>query len=92
MHRFYNDGYGMHMQGMVFACVIVLVLTAAVIYLVVRQNNLKNKQSINEKILLVNEDNKQVDTSKAVELLNEKLVNGEITEEEYTRKKELILK
>jgi uncharacterized membrane protein len=92
MHRFYNDGYGMHMQGMMFACIIFLVLTAVVVYFLIRQSNLKNKQINKDKTLFVNEENRQVDTSKAIEMLNEKLVNGEITEEEYTRKKELITK
>jgi uncharacterized membrane protein len=92
MHRLYNDEYGFHMQGMMFMCIIFLAMAAVIIYLVIRQNQLKNKQIIKEKALLVNDGDKQVDTNKAIEMLNEKLVNGEINEEEYTRKKELILK
>jgi len=88
----YNNGYeGMHNCGymMIPTILLSIILLIIIIYMVikfVKHKNLYSQSLTKNNIELV--DN----TSKALEILNIKYANGEINDEDYTRKKEQILK
>ncbi len=88
----YNNGYeGMYNCGymMIPTILLSIILLIIIVYWVakfVRHKNLYDQSFNKQKFELV--DN----TSKALEILNIKYANSEIDEEEYTHKKEQILK
>lgn len=85
--RGYGYGRGFNVVGPVLCMLVMLALIGLVVYLVLKNRNLKNnligtggtKASIGASGL-----------GRAMEILNEKFALGEITEEEYSRKKELL--
>jgi putative membrane protein len=84
MHRFgYGLGYGGgrgEMFVMMGAVVILILVAALILYFILRRGGLgHNNNFIYE-----------VNTNRAMEILNERLASGEIAEEEYTKKKILI--
>jgi len=84
-----------HMIGMeIFMFLLLALIIVAVVltcyYLYKNRDKLKsNSNSINSSD---KKDTSTNDNMTALEILNRKFVNGEITEEEYLRKKELITK
>jgi uncharacterized membrane protein len=86
MHRYgFGAGYGYgggrgEMFVMMGAVVILILVAALILYFILRRGGLGHGHNVIS----------EVNTNKAMEILNEKLVNGEIAEEEYTRKKLLI--
>jgi putative membrane protein len=85
MHRYgfgpgsYGGGRG-EMFVMMGAVVILILVAALILYFILRRGGVGSSHN------LISE----VNTNRAVEILNEKLANGEIAEEEYTKKKLLI--
>jgi putative membrane protein len=84
MHRYGFGSYGYgggrgEMFVMMGAVVILILVTALILYFILRRGGVGGHNLISE-----------VNTNRAVEILNEKLANGEIGEEEYTKKKLLI--
>lgn len=80
MHGFY--GYGLMSGGGIFMGIFWLLIIVVVLYFVFRNNNNSgnNHNSFNKN-----------STNEALRILNEKYVNGEISEEEYKHKKKNLL-
>lgn len=91
--RGYQGMYGMHFGGfMIIPCIIItLILIVVLVYLfnkLIRKKDFHgNSTSTVNTPLLPTTDT----TAKALEILNIRYANGEITEEEYNKKKENIL-
>lgn len=85
----YGYGHGFHGGCMIITAIIIIALIAFAIYLLMKNRSLKNNVFGNNNIKN-NIDANSNGKEKAMEILNEKLALGEITEEEYTRRKELI--
>lgn len=88
----YGRGFGhghFWAGGMICMLIVFVLLIALVIFLVLKNKNIRNN-------IFNNGSNKyQIDTNsnnRALEILNEKFAQGDITEEEYLHKKELISK
>lgn len=78
----YDNGYDYMGGGMMFMMFIGLIVIVAVVYFVIKASN----HQTHGKILEYNNNN----SGRAMEILNEKLANGEISEDEYNLKKKLI--
>lgn len=91
--RGYQGMYGMHFGGfMIIPCIIItLILIVVLVYLfnkLIKKKDFRgNSTSTVNTPLLPTVDT----TAKALEILNIRYANGEITEEEYNKKKENIL-
>lgn len=75
-------GYGMMGIGWFWMMFIPLILIGIIVYAAVRLANGKHR----------NYENKYDGTNHAMEILNQRFASGEINEEEYKRKKELLRK
>ena len=87
MHRYgFGPGYGPDRGGMfimmigVIFVILVILLATLVLFLVLKRHGFRHPHNFIH----------EVNTNRAIEILNEKLANGEIGEEEYTKKKLLI--
>lgn len=70
-------GYGMSLIGLVFACIIMLLILAAIILGVV----------LLVRYLRKSQNNPQMPYNNALNILNERYAKGEISDEEYKKKK-----
>lgn len=75
----YGYGLGYHRGEMIVMMILVIIIIALVAYIVTRHRGFKHMAW-----------NSNANSSKAIDILNEKLALGEITEEEYTKRKQLI--
>jgi len=84
--RYFPDGfYGIHMiVSMIVGLIILAVIIGVVVYIV---NKLSNVYLQSRKQAPMNSSAKE----EALLILNKRLANGEISEEEYERKKNLII-
>jgi putative membrane protein len=73
-------GYGLMGLGWVWMMTIPIALLGLIIYAAVRLANGSSQRY----------DSKYQNSSQAMEILNQKFANGDINEEEYKRKKELL--
>jgi len=73
-----GSGYGYNMMGgrfgFMFICIITIAITVFIVYKLLKNNNIKDIGS---------RDN-------SLDILNERFARGEINEEEYNNKKDLI--
>ncbi|MGM0640670.1 MAG: SHOCT domain-containing protein [Thermotogota bacterium] len=83
MHGYFWDG--MWTGGGFFMGLFWILIIAAVLYFVFRNNNTGNQNNNNN-------NSKRNSTDEALKTLNERYVNGEISEEEYKEKKNNLLK
>lgn len=89
-----GGGRGFMMIPMALMCLLVLIVFAYVVYKVVKHLQAHKFGYIHEQSTKAQETTTPpIDTTmKALEILNERFAKGEILEEEYKSKKELILK
>jgi putative membrane protein len=85
---FYGYDRGFHMLGMLIIMFIIVVFIGALIFVVIKHRNFK-KLGLGYGYGKANIET-PINNNKAMEILNEKFALGEITEEEYIKKKELI--
>jgi putative membrane protein len=78
----FGNGYEYMRGGMVLMMFFGLIIIAAVIYFVIKGNS---RQSHSQ-----NHANTSINSNRALDILNEKLANGEISEDEYSSKKKMI--
>lgn len=82
MHRYgFGPGFGYERAGMFVMMIIFILIIALLLFLAIRSGFFKHHHNYN----VSNNTN-----NRALEILNERLASGEITEEEYTSKKLLI--
>ncbi len=80
----YGSGYGNDFMGggMIFMMFFGLIIIAAVIYFVIKSNS---SHTNNQHYAYNN-----INSGRAMDILNEKFANGEISEDEYNSKKNFI--
>jgi putative membrane protein len=76
----YGNGYEFMRGGMMYMMFIGLIIIAAAIYFVINNNQTHNQ---NHAVTNFN-------SGRAIDILNEKFANGEISEDEYSSKKKMI--
>jgi putative membrane protein len=80
----YEHGHEFMRGGVICMMIFGLIIIGAVVYFVLKGNH----SHIQSKSFAYNNNNSG--TGRALEILNEKFANGEISEEEYSSKKKLI--